>query len=175
MRYLKNISTGVILPCTDLLLQHGDNLVECDADGTPMSVTENVNAAQAATNGRIAGFVVNTATGVLLPYTELLAAQPGLIPVDSREEANALMARLNPSKEPVAQEEQGPALKTTVQTPAGLQVSGLPDGSPNIDAMDKKSLLNLAKTRYGESIDKNLDELIIREQIRVMLMQEEAA
>ncbi len=180
MRFLKNIGTGVVMAWSELLSKHGAELVECDKDGNALSMTANLDAAKTSTGGRIAKFVFNPATNVLIPYSDLLAAEPGLIPVDSREEADALLARLTQHEvvdTPVPAEPVLPRIDVGLPSPDDDIGNDLVDEADphGLNGMDRKLLKRFAAERYGVQIRGNISEELMREQVRVLVLQDDAA
>ena len=188
MRFLKNVKTGVKIPYSDLLAAQGHDLYECDKDGRLLKAPPGAEVDE-PTQVHKTAFLLNPETGVVLPYSDLLA-KSGLIPVNDREEAASIMAAKDVAKRP-----QGIVIVPTAETVASdirdNVISSEPDepqdegeplgqdepiGGVDLDSMDVNALRQFHLDRFGSPLDGRLaNENTIRERIRVMLLNEDAA
>ena len=98
-QYLRNWRTGVILPYSDLLAKQ-PHLVPCDKAGNPLYVVDAGTAEQEVREKVKQPFLVNAKTGVVLPWSDLLAKQAHLYPCPSIEEGQQIYRRLKERKAP---------------------------------------------------------------------------
>lgn len=181
MRFLKNIKTGVKIPWSELLAAQGHDLYECDKDGRLLKAPPGAEVDE-PTQVHKTAFLLNPDTGVVLPYSDLLA-KSGLIPVNDREEAESIMAArarkpegivVSPTADPVVAEDNAITEAADEESePLG------PDetiGDVDLDGMDVDALRQFHLDRFGTPLDGRVSNVnTIRERIRVMLLNEDAA
>lgn len=181
MRFLKNIKTGVKIPWSELLAAQGHDLYECDENGRLLKAPPGAEVDE-PTQVHKTAFLLNPDTGVVLPYSDLLA-KSGLIPVNDREEAASIMAARarKPEGNAVAQLPETVVIEnnTIIDEPMDEGEPLGPDepvGDVDLDGMDVDELRQLHLDRFGSPLDGRLTNVnTIRERIRMMLLNEDAA
>lgn len=143
-QYLRNWRTGVIFPYSDLLAKQA-HLVPCDKEGNPLNVIDASNANDVVREKEKRPFLVNARTGVVLPWTALLAKQEHLHPCDSIEDGKAIYQRLRERKAPVKAEEWMP--------PAPTEFYKTPHGTASSEGAPERHVARDPQFERGEFVD----------------------
>lgn len=174
-KFLKSTRNGRVFEYTDALFKRGD-MVLCDSSGNVYQgqINANGDSVEIARKAKYLGIPEN---GRLLDWTEILAARPGVVPIDDPKEWYAIRGETPPPEaeptdageptgseapEPIGDEEElSPLVIATAEAVMADRVQ-----IPDITGLGKRDAKNVlaewALFHYGETLNRGqtLEDLL---------------